>query len=121
MLRDPAAPCSITAVNLGESLDVLTRVMGIPLDDVEEKLRWLVVGGLEVIAVDEAIGLEAGRLHAEHYHRTKRPLSLADCVALASASLRAEPLATSDPALLATATEVGCPTHPLPDSHGNRA
>ena len=121
LLRDPAAECGITAINLGEALDVLARVMAVPIEEVEEKLRWLIVGGLVVIEVDEAIGLEAGRLHAEHYHRTKRPLSMADCVALAAASLRGEPLATSDPALVATAAEIGCAILPLPDARGVRA
>lgn len=120
LLRDPSTACSITAIIRGEALDVLTRVMGIPLDEVEEKLRWLIVGGLAVVGIDEAIGLEAGRLHAEHYNRTRRPLTLADCAALAAASLRDEPLATSDPALIITAAEIGCATHPLPDTGGIR-
>lgn len=94
--------------------------MGWPADEVEEKLRWLILGGLAVVAVDEAIGLAAGHLHAAHYHRTRRPLSFADCVALAAASIRAEALATSDPALVATAAEIGCATIPLPDARGLR-
>jgi hypothetical protein len=36
LLRDGSTACSITAINLGEALDVLTRVMGIPLDEVDE-------------------------------------------------------------------------------------
>jgi PIN domain nuclease of toxin-antitoxin system len=110
----------VTAVNLGESLDVLSRHMGWPLDEVEEKLRWLIFGGLEVIEIDEQIGLEAGRLHAVHYHRTQRPLSLADCIALAAAAIRAEPLATADPALVATAAEISCAVVQLPDARGLR-
>ncbi len=120
MLRDRSAACAVTAVNLGETLDVMIRHMGRAADEVEEKLRWLMLGGLGVIDVDERIGLEAGRLHAEHYHRTRRPLSFADCVALAAASIRSEPLATSDSAIVATAADIGCAVIPLPDARGVR-
>lgn len=107
-------------MNLGEVLDVLTRVMGVPAEEVEEKIRWLIVGGLRVVEVDEATGLEAGRLHAVHYDRRVRPLSMADCVALAVAANRGEALATSDPAIVATAAEIGCAIVPLPDARGRR-
>ena len=110
----------MTAVNLGETFDVLVRHMGWPPDEVEEKLRWLVLGGLVVVDVNEAIGVQAGHLHAQHYHRTERPLSFADCVALAAATTLSVALATSDPALVATARDIGCPVTPLPDARGNR-
>lgn len=110
----------ISALNLAEVLDVLARHQGWPTADVEEKLRWLNVGGLEVVAVDELIGLTAGRLHAANYHRVRRPLSLADCVALATAVSLDERLATSDPALLSTARDEGCPVVVLLDARGRR-
>lgn len=119
-MRDGSAACAVTAVNLGETLDVLTRHMGWPVHEVEEKLRWLMLGGLAVIDVNDTIGLEAGRLHAGHYHRTRRPLSFADCVALAAASIRSEPLATSDPAIVSTAIDIGCAVIRLPDARGHR-
>jgi predicted nucleic acid-binding protein len=110
----------VGALNLAEALDVLVRLQGWLVDEVEEKLRWLILGGLEVVSVDAAIALSAGRLHARHYHRTRRPVSLADCTALATAIARQERLATSDPALLAAARDEGCPVVPLPDARGNR-
>lgn len=109
----------MSAVNLAEVLDVLVRLQGWPADDVEEKLHWLTLGGLQVVEVDAAVALSAGRLHARHYHRSKRPLSLADCIALGTALTRGERLATSDPALLAAAAEEGCRVVPLPDARGN--
>jgi len=120
LLRDPDVACAATAVNVAETLDVLVRHMGFDPDDVEDRLRWLTLGGLAIVDVDEAIGIAAGRLHAVHYHRTRRPLSLADCVAVAAALTRSEPLATSDPALAATARDMGVSVIGLLDSQGAR-
>jgi predicted nucleic acid-binding protein len=98
---------------------VLVRHQGWPVDDVEERLFWLRLGGMDVVPVDEAIGLCAGRLHAQHYHREQRPLSMADCVALATSLAQGDRLATSDPALIAAASDEGCETVALPDSAGS--
>lgn len=121
LLRDRNDAACISAVNVSEVLDVLVRHQGWPADEVEEKVRWLTVGGLQVVAVDEAVGLLAGRLHARHYHRTRRPLSLADCMALATSLSLGQRLATSDPALLAAAADEGCPFTALLDARGRRA
>jgi len=43
----------------------------------------------------------AAELRAQHYHRTKRPLSLGDCLLLASVA-EGERVATSDPHVLDT-------------------
>lgn len=120
LLRDPQQPASVSALNVGEVMDVLIRITGRTADEVAEKLDWLIAGGLRVVAVDEDLARVAGRLHAEHYHRRDRPLSLADCVALATAVRLGEPLATSDPPLAATASATGCRVLPLPDSLGQR-
>jgi uncharacterized protein with PIN domain len=121
LLRDRDDAACISAVNVSEVLDVLVRHQGWPADEVEEKVRWLTVGGLQVVAVDEALGLLAGRLHARRYHRTRRPLSLADCMALATSLSLGQRLATSDPALLAAAADEGCPFTALLDAGGRRA
>ena len=121
LLRDSGEAACISAVNVGEVLDVLIRHQGWPAEDVEEKIRWLVLGGLRIVAADEAVGLLAGRLHARHYHRTRRPLSLADCIALATAMSLGQRLATSDPALLGAAADEGCPYGALLDARGQRA
>jgi PIN domain nuclease of toxin-antitoxin system len=119
-MRDGSDRTSISAVNLAEVLDVLVRHQGLPVEEVEERLFWLRLGGVDVRPVDEAIGLAAGRLHAAHYHRERQPLSLADCVALATALAANDRLATSAPALIRTAKTENCPVHPLPDSTGRR-
>ncbi len=120
LLRDEEDTPRVSALNLAEVLDVLVRHQGWDAETVAERLRWLVVGGLEVVPVDESIGKRAGLLHAVHYHRSERPLSLADCVALATALTLDERLATSDPVLLAVARKEGCARVALPDSQGER-
>lgn len=101
-------------------MDVLVRHRGFGVDAIREKLTWLEVGGLEVVAVDERTGLLAGELHARHYDRAKRAVSMADCLALATARLLGERLATSDPPLAEIARAEGCEVIPLPDARGRR-
>ena len=117
-LRDPTRRSRVSAINLAEIVDVLTRVFERAPDDVQAALELLEAGGLEVVSVDGDLGMEAGRLHARFYHRRTSPLSMADCVALASAMSLNEPLATSDPPLAAAARAVGVVIRPLPDSSG---
>jgi predicted nucleic acid-binding protein len=120
LLRDTVDRPRVSAVNLTEGLDVLVRHQAWTVDDVTEKLDWLMVGGLEVVAVDDRIGLRAGELHARLYDRSSCPLSLADCVALATALALGERLATADPALARAARGMGVTVVALPDSHGAR-
>jgi len=99
-------------------LDVLVRLRGRSLDEVVEKLEWLIAAGLNVIDVTEAIAREAGRIRAAHYHREHRPLSMADCLALATARLLDDELATSDPPLAAVASALSVRVIGLPDAQG---
>lgn len=105
----------ISAVNVAEVIDFLVRVAGRPIDSVLERMDWLLVGGLTIEPVTEAMGREAGTLRAERYHRVRNRLSMADCVALATAHLS---LATSDPELAITARYLGVDVIALPDSRG---
>jgi predicted nucleic acid-binding protein len=61
---------------------------------------------------------DAATLRAEHYHRTMRAVSVADCCAAAIALDRDAVLATSDPALLAMIHDEGGRWMALPDSTG---
>ena len=103
-------------MNLGEVLDVLARHRGLGVEAISEKLSWLTAGGLDVVAVDERTGLLAGELHARHCDRATRAVSMADCLALATASLLGERLATSDPPLAEIARAEGCEVIALPDA-----
>ncbi len=83
-----------------------------------DALALLESGGLQIAVVNADIGISAGELHARHYDRKTSPLSMADCVALATAAVLGEPLATSDPALAAAARAEGVTIVPLPDTSG---
>lgn len=119
LLRDPQ-PSRISALNAGEVVDVMTRIFGRSPDAVLDALTLLEVGGLELVPVSPAIGIDAGRLHARFYDRRTSQLSMADCVALATASELGEALATSDPPLAAAARSLEIAVIALPDSRGRR-
>ena len=117
LLRDRTA---LTAVNATEVVDQLVRVFGRDPDDVHADLALLASAGMTVRSVSAELGLEAGRLRARHYHRQRRAVSLADCIAAAAALDEDRPLATSDPALAALVRDEGGRVHALPGSDGTR-
>ncbi len=118
-LRDGNGRARISAINLAEVLDRLIRVAGQPENVVVERVEWLVSGGLEVVPADEKVGRVAGLLRARHYERGGPAVSLADCVALATAITIPDRLATADPGLAAVARKAGVTLVPLPDSQGH--
>lgn len=118
LLRGSGGAPRISAANVAEIVDVLVRFRSQGIERVEERLDWLIAGGLEVTAVDDGIARRAGAVRGRHYHARQRPISLADCLALATALALGDVLATSDPHLLDTATAEGCRVRPLPDSRG---
>ena len=75
----------MTAINLAEALDVLERVGGFAPERIDEAVWPLVEKAVEVVAVDAGLARAAARTRARRYHRTRSPLSLADCVLLAAA------------------------------------
>ncbi len=120
ILRSKEDRPKISAVNVAEVIDGLTRVAGRPLERVEEAIDWLRAGGLVIVPVTESIGRSAGELRAASYHRVDAPISLADCIALATARSVEDPVATTDPAVAAAARRVGIDVIALPDSRGAR-
>lgn len=119
-LRDPEDRSITCAASIAEIVDVTTRLMAIDSEAVKERLDWLVAAGLTTIDVDDGIGRVAGDLRARHYDRRDRPVSLGDCLALATAMREGEALATADPPLIAAAREEGVAVVPLADSQGKR-
>jgi predicted nucleic acid-binding protein len=105
-------------LNLAEVVDVMARIYKRPSSLTVDALMLLEVAGLQVVPVDTDIGMEAGELHARLYDRRTSPLSMADCVALASAAALGEPLATSDQPLIAAAEAKGLALVRLMDSRG---
>jgi uncharacterized protein with PIN domain len=104
---------AITAINLAEALDVLQRVQGIPRDRLEEITLPLVGERMAFVAIDEQIARDAADIRARRYHRTRAPLSLADCILLA-ATRESDTLATADGPLLRAAAAENIKAKKLP-------
>lgn len=115
-----SSPTILSAVNATEVYDQLVRIFGRDPDEVHADLALLGHAGVEVAWLSPEAALRAGRLRAGHYHRQRCAVSLADCVAAATALDYGRPLATSDPALAALARAEGGTVHGLPDSSGRR-
>lgn len=105
----------MSAINLTETLDRLIRVHGADRIGLSADLLGL---GLTISDVDVFTAFEAATLRAEHYHRSNRAVSVADCCAAAIALDRDAVLASSDPALLAMVHDEGGRWMALPDSSG---
>ncbi len=109
--------CRITTLGLAEVIDRMTRLYDAEPDGIAVDIATL---GLESpIPLDAATSVLAGRLRAQHYHRTTRAVSMADCVLAAAAQAAGEPVATSDPHLLGLCHDEGIPARSLPGSDGS--
>ena len=108
----------LSAANAAEVIDQLVRIHGRDADDVHGDLALLTHAGMQVAAVTPEIGLAAGHLRARHYHRNAMAVSLADCIAAATALSLDHPLATADPALAALVRAEGGRVRGLVDSNG---
>lgn len=104
---------AITAINLAEALDVLQRVQRIPRERLDALTIPLVQDAMTVLPVDEQLARDAADIRARRYHRTRAPLSLADCVLIAAAR-SADALATADVPLQSAAREEGVQVRELP-------
>lgn len=104
----------ISVLNRAEVIDVLGR-RGALVDEVGADIDML---DIDEIEVTRDIADLAARWRAAHYHRVERPISLSDCIALASAASIGEPLATSDHVLAEVAMRVGVVIVPVPNSSG---
>jgi predicted nucleic acid-binding protein len=106
----------VATANLAEVLDVSSRVHRISIPRTMEVLGLLLEGPLTVVDLDLALALRAAEIRAQHYHRSSRPISLADAVLIASAASEGR-IATADPDVLAVAKEEQIETVELP-GHG---
>jgi hypothetical protein len=88
-------------------------VRGLPVPRALDVLDPLLDGPLVSIPLDREIARRAAELRSRHYHRSSRPISLADAVLLASARA-ADRIATADPDVLAVAEVEGMGTVTLP-------
>jgi predicted nucleic acid-binding protein len=104
---------AVTSTNLAETLDVSQRVYGLPISRAMETLDPLLDDLLTTIPLDAATAQAAAEMRSKHYHRSRRPISLADAVLLASAKPDRR-IATADPDVLAAAKEEAIETIELP-------
>ena len=107
---------AIAAPNLAEAADHLARLRGIEVGRTRAAVEVL---ELRVRATELEHGWRAGELRAKHYHRSRRPLSLGDCLLLAAVGAD-DRLATADPHVLATAEQEQLAWIALLDSAGER-
>ena len=111
ILRDGGS--AVTTANIAEALDVSARVRGLPVERSIEVLEPLFDGVLALIPLDLPTARRAAGIRVEHYHRSSRPISLADAILLATVR-PGDRLATADPDVLAVAGGVGIDTVVLP-------
>jgi predicted nucleic acid-binding protein len=100
ILREGEA--AVATANLAEALDVSERIHGLAITRALELLEPLFDGLMAVRSLDLLVTCRAAELRARHYHRSTRPISLADAVLLASAR-SGDRIATADPDVLAVA------------------
>ncbi len=113
LLREGDA--AITTTNLAETLDVCQRLYGLAVDGAMEVIEPLLAGPLATLPLDADVAVGAAAVRARHYHHTRRPISLADSVLIASALHGpGARLATADPDVLAVAREEDVATVVLP-------
>src|SRR5438105_764176 len=74
----------MSSVNLAEVIDVIGRTAPKDYILLDQSLSLLTDGSLEIITADEDICRLAGSLRVRYYQRGASPLSLADCIALAT-------------------------------------
>ena len=92
----------VATANLVEVLDVSQRVYGVPTSRTLETLEPLLEGPLTAIRLGLTVARRAADIRARHYHRSSRPISLADAVLIGSAE-SGDRIATADPDVLAVA------------------
>ena len=109
-----------SAVNLAEVLDWLIRIGRVDPAEARGALTAVRAAGLAVVPCDEAIAVRAGELRASWYDRRTAALSLADCMAMATADALGAALVTSDGVLCRVAQRAGIRVHPVPNSSGRR-
>ena len=106
----------VATTNLAEALDVSQRVLGLPIPRAMDILDPLFDGSLRTMQLDLATARRAAEIRARHYHRSSRPISLADAVLIASAT-QGTRIATADPDVLAVAQAEDIATVALPGQH----
>lgn len=112
LLREGNA--GVATANLAEALDVSQRVHGVPVARAMEILEPLLEGPLTTLPLDLPVARRAAEVRASHYHRSSRPISLADSILIGTAR-RGDQIATADADVLTVARAEGLQTVALPE------
>lgn len=107
---------AISVINRAEVIDRLAR-QGADPAEVGADIDML---DLEHHDVTRQIADSAAALRSRHYHRTRRQISLSDCIAAATAQHLGRPLATSDQHLADLAAIIGIHLTAVANSRGER-
>lgn len=110
---------AMVTLNLAEAVERLARY-GNPFERVRELVAPTIEQSVLLIDFDAALAWRAAELRARHYHRTRTPVSLADCALVAAAGPE-DRVATSDAPVLRVARAEGVAGISLPDSTGRRS
>jgi PIN domain nuclease of toxin-antitoxin system len=113
-----AQPTVLASVNAAEVMDQMVRVWRHDPDHVEVTLAMLTRAGLVIRPAGPEIAIRAGLLRARHYDPKTCSVSMADCIAAATALDSTSALATSDPHLAQLMGAEDGLVHRLPDGRG---
>lgn len=109
---------NVSVSNLAEVVDLVARLSSADPADVLEAVDLWVDAGLQVRPLTWDTAAIAASLRAAHYHRTRCPVSLSDCVAVALAHELGATLVTSDRPMATVAIALAVEVTPVPDSRG---
>lgn len=109
----------MSVANAAEVVDVLVRLRGFAADEAQAVVLSFLDELAAPVPVSLEIALDAGAIRAAAYRGHQVDVSLADCIAIATAGPGGS-VATSDPALATVARAEGVEVIALPDSRGRR-
>jgi len=118
MLSDTEARHAVCALNAAEVVERVSRGSGEPAENVAAGVELWFESALRCVPLDWNRACRAAELRARHYHRTRSPVTLADCGAIALAEQLEVELVTSDQAMIRVARAEGVVVIPVPDSSG---
>jgi PIN domain nuclease of toxin-antitoxin system len=118
MLSDTDAGHAVCALNAAEVVDRVSRGSGEPAENVAVGMELWFEAALRCVPLDWTRACRAAELRARHYHRTRSPVTLADCGAIALAEQIGTELVTSDGPMLRLGRELGIDVIAVPDSSG---
>ena len=97
LLSESGGDAAVSAINAAEVVNAVARSQHADAGDVSSTIELWIEGGLSVVPVDWGQASVPQRSGLRHYHRSRMPLSLADCAAIALAEQLDATLVTSAP------------------------